>query len=592
MRNKKGKIFSFLFPAFLFITIWNILLIGGSSISNMNTFNRIQTKQSLKNNVVLFSKIIENITDPATLIRLSQEVSLDGQVSYSVLTPKGRVIASNEATQIGLNHSKQPEISAVLNGGHYFTQRVDSISQREYYLASYYNPQQFFIVRVQLPTSKVHANTKDFLASTFFTGLISLFVSLLLAYFASKKISSPIIKLQKVAQRYARRELQGFREDQPWEEFESLSHSLTQMAREIDLQINNLTLQKQETQAILTSMTEGVIALDLEFRLKSANESAEKLLHFKSTPVINQAFFDVVLSTNLQELAKETVQTRQEVLADFTLNQGDEDKILEFRGNLLIDEDGQTIGIIAVLNDVTQTRLFDQMRRDFVANVSHELRTPITSIQGFLEILMEDEEVDPKEQARFMKIIERQTKRLGTIIEDLLSLSRLDQMQDSEALPKNWRRLNALFSSAKDLCVQLAESKNIQLHFHREEHAEIKMNQGLMEQALVNLINNAIKYSPENTEVHIRIRDENNWVFLEVQDQGPGIPSEYQERLFERFFRMDKARSRAAGGTGLGLAIVKHIARLHDAEAGLNSQLGQGSTFYIKIPRSGIRNIH
>lgn len=591
-RKPKGKLFSFLFPAFLFITIWNVVALSWTSVSNLNEFNQSQAKQSLLNQAKLFSKAIENITDEETLLRLCQEVSEGSDISFSVITPQGKILASNQKNLLGQDRSQSLEIKEVLKKGTFFNQRTSLQSPgQSFYYVSYYNPQQLFITRTQLPIKSLRDNSIDFLYKTFFTAFISLIISLLLAYFASKRISNPIRKLQLVAKRYAKRELHAFREDQPWEEFESLSESLSKMAREIDQQISKLTLQKKETEAVLASMKESVIALSPENKLLSANESAEKLLRFRASPLINEPFFEVVLCSPLQNLIKETNETKKEIREDFVLSIGNLEKVIEFRGNQLISDKGKILGTLVVLDNVTEKRQFDQIRRDFVGNVSHELRTPITSIQGFVEIIQDDDELELKDRKHFMKIIDRQTKRLGAIIEDLLSLSRLDQIQDPQSLAKNWHRLNGLFNSARDLCSQLASSKKITLDFHREDHLEIKMNQGLMEQALVNLVNNAIKYSPENTRVQIEIQEEENFLLLKVTDQGPGIPEEHQSRLFERFFRVDKARSRAAGGTGLGLSITKHIARLHNSQIGLKSVVGKGSTFYLEIPISMVRNL-
>ena len=590
MIKSKPKLFSFLFPAFLFITLWNILIIGWNSYSTISEFNQNQTEENLKTQVKLFSQVIENVTDPATLQRLCEEASQFSSVRFSIFTPKGQLIADS---QIDFLQSKLdlkfPEVELAMETGLGTSVRKLSQSSQSMTFVAFYNPNKLFLVRTGLAQKLIHQSSMSYFERIFFSTIISFFISLILAYFVSRKITSPIYKLTKDAKRYAKRELKGFRQEQYWDEFESLSDSMSKMAREIDLQIHSITLQKQESEAVLASMTEGVIALDTDSKLLSANQSAQDILQFKSKPLINHSFFDVVISNTLQSLVNRTRQFPEPLVEDFQLGQEDEYRIIEFHGSELKDLQGKAIGTLIVLHDVTQLRQFEQMRRDFVANVSHELRTPITSIQGFIETLLDDD-IDAKDSRHFLGIVERQTKRLSSIIEDLLHLSRLDQMLDSNAIVKDWHKVQTLFQSADETCQSIAHSKNISLVFDHHQSVEVYMNIGLFEQALVNLINNAIKYSPENTRVSVRLQASDNGIKIIVQDQGPGIAIKHQNRLFERFFRVDKSRSRNDGGTGLGLAIVKHIARLHDSQAGVKSQLANGSNFYILLPHESVRN--
>lgn len=591
MSIRKAKLFTFLFPAFLFITIWNLIVIGWSSFSTVQEFNEKQTQENLQTQVHLFSKVIENVTDPVTLQRLAEESAMGSSVRFTVVDTDGRVIAESAGRPQSNRHLNQyPEIQEALKTGHGRDNRFSELSQSDMIYSSYFDPNQLYIVRAGITRKLVDQSENLYLNRIIIAGLISLFISLLLAYIASRRISTPISRLEDTARRFARREIRAIKEEQPWAEFDSLSDSLSLMASEIDQQILNLTLQKQETEVILASMTEGVLALDTDNNLLSANDSAQELLNFQNEPALNQPFFNTVHSKNLEELIARTQSQEDELREDFQLGSPEEERILEYRGKPLLGIEKQTIGTLVVLHDVTQNRLFERMRREFVGNVSHELRTPITSIQGFLETLMEGDIEDPKEAQHFMRIIDRQTKRLSSIIEDLLSLSRLDQMQSSTSIDKHWHRIHSLLTAVKDLCYQEARKKNITLEFQLDEHLELKINQGLFEQALVNLVNNAIRYSPEETQVSISFKEHQEGFRISVQDQGPGIALEHQERLFERFFRIDKARSRAAGGTGLGLAIVKHIARLHETNVGLNSQLGEGSCFYLNLPLKSVRN--
>jgi two-component system, OmpR family, phosphate regulon sensor histidine kinase PhoR len=235
-------------------------------------------------------------------------------------------------------------------------------------------------------------------------------------------------------------------------------------------------------------------------------------------------------------------------------------------------------------NQMDKINKLENIRRDFIANVSHELRTPITSIKGYAETLI-DETLDDKERAEhFINTILKQANRLNSIIEDLLSLSSLEQeSKESELITENTSIVD-IINSAVQLCSIKAESKDIKLKFSCPENIKAVVNAPLIEQAIVNLVDNAIKYSPERSEILIEGLSDNNEVVIKVLDQGCGIPEEHLPRIFERFYRVDKARSRKLGGTGLGLAIVKHISQIHGGYATVESIIDSGSTFSIHLP--------
>jgi len=228
----------------------------------------------------------------------------------------------------------------------------------------------------------------------------------------------------------------------------------------------------------------------------------------------------------------------------------------------------------------------ENLRREFVANVSHELKTPVTTIKGFTETLLDGARDDPDDLDRFLKITLRQTDRLSAIIDDLLTLSRLESAPLSEVLALEWYDLCDIFSLCKEMCQSRADRKEIDLQIECRSPLRVHVDHSLLMQAIVNLIDNAIKYSPENTVVKIIARVEVDQVRIDVSDEGPGIMDEHIPRLFERFYRADKARSRRLGGTGLGLAIVKHIANVHQGKVEVTSRVGAGSTFTILLPKA------
>ena len=235
-------------------------------------------------------------------------------------------------------------------------------------------------------------------------------------------------------------------------------------------------------------------------------------------------------------------------------------------------------------NEAKRIERLERVRRDFVANVSHELKTPITSIKGFVETLQDGAKDNKEDLDRFLDIISVQADRLQAIIEDLLSLSRIENEEEQGDIVLEPCKLFDVIAAAIGLCRGKADKKNVKISVHCLEDYELEINAPILEQAVVNLIDNAVKYSPEGTEVLVSMLDEENEVVLSVKDAGPGIPEKHLSRLFERFYRVDKARSRKLGGTGLGLAIVKHIALAHGGRVTVESVVDEGSTFNIFLP--------
>jgi two-component system phosphate regulon sensor histidine kinase PhoR len=263
-----------------------------------------------------------------------------------------------------------------------------------------------------------------------------------------------------------------------------------------------------------------------------------------------------------------------------------EERFLQTHGTPLRGSDGQTIGALIVVHDVTRLRRLENLRRDFVGNVSHELRTPITAIKGAVETLLAGANESPEDNQRFLEIANRQADRLNAIIEDLLSLSRLERDAESEEIDRTRERLLPILESALQSCSSIAKTRDVDVKLFCSEELEANVNSALLEQAIVNLVDNAIKYSESRKIVTLEGWQEGDHVMIKVQDRGQGIAKEHLPRLFERFYRVDAARSRAIGGTGLGLAIVKHIVQAHDGGVTVHSTPGEGSVFTISLPVS------
>ena len=351
-----------------------------------------------------------------------------------------------------------------------------------------------------------------------------------------------------------------------------------------------LTIGRQGSQqeAVLGSMIEGVLAIDARQRVVGINRAAAELLAVDSDRAIRRPLQEVVRNPDLRRFALRAIDCREPVEDDLLLR-GARDRTIRLRGTALRDLSGEG-GAVIVLNDVTAMQRLENVRRDFVANVSHELKTPIASIKGFVETLLDGAGDDPADQRRFLSIIARQADRLASIIEDLLALSRIEQSEGTGNLPRESVLMADLLSAVTVDCLPRAGDRSIQLDVSCDPHIEAEINAPLLEQALINLVDNAIKSSEPGRTVWITVGVEalaaegGGAVVVTVRDEGCGIDAEHLPRLFERFYRVDKARSRKLGGTGLGLSIVKHIVQAHGGTVAVESEPGVGSTFTIRLP--------
>ena len=340
-------------------------------------------------------------------------------------------------------------------------------------------------------------------------------------------------------------------------------------------------------------MVEGVLAVDNQQRVISLNKASRQLLGIDQVQAQGRSLQEVIRNADLRRFVSRALDCETPIDDDVLLH-GDHEGVLQARGAALHDARGRSIGAVVVLNDVTDFRRLEHIRRDFVANVSHELKTPITSIKGFVETLLDGAIHNAEDAERFLQIIAKQADRLDTIIEDLLSLSKIEDGEDSGDITLELGHLKDVIDNAVHNCQQNATERRIHVCTACEEHITARMNSQLLEQAVTNLLDNAIKYSEPGSEVQVLASQFFDEVTLTVSDRGCGIAAEHLPRIFERFYRVDKARSRKLGGTGLGLAIVKHIVQAHRGRVTVKSTAGTGSVFtlHLPLPTTADRNGH
>jgi two-component system phosphate regulon sensor histidine kinase PhoR len=343
----------------------------------------------------------------------------------------------------------------------------------------------------------------------------------------------------------------------------------------------NLSSAQEQQQALLNSIVEGVLVVDRKSRIQSVNQSLERLFGF-TVDVRGQTIMEAFRMHELADLEGRLLKEGTVVGWELDLHEL-EPRRLEVNAASFLDQKGERQGTIFVFHDLTRLKQLENTRQEFVANVSHELRTPLSLIKGFVETLLDGAKDNPEVATRFLQTIEKHTDRLTYLIEDLLTISQLESGQAVLNLQSVDLRAGA-DRVLEDLQAR-AREKQVTLENQLPSELYARADADRLEQVLFNLVDNAIKYG--RSQGHVAVGGSpvaENQVEVWVRDDGPGIPGEAKERVFERFYRVDRARSRESGGTGLGLAIVKHIVQSHGGEVRLTSELGQGATFFFTLP--------
>ena len=366
-------------------------------------------------------------------------------------------------------------------------------------------------------------------------------------------------------------------------------------SKRVGLALENIFARQQElgrqiagresgTQTILRAMQDGLLVVDKSLRVTLVNQAFRKLFGLPEIS-LEAPLLDVVRDATVDRLIEETLRTGKVMQSELVRvdSKTNSERDVEISAVPVKDDAGQTTGAVVLFHDITQLKQTDKVRRDFVANVSHELRTPLSILRGYIETLLDNPQTSDKELSRILGVMERHSKRLGLLVDDLLTLARLESR--SAGLQFSDVQLAELFQSViRDWEKKLAEKQLKVVVDLSPDARTIRADETRLHEVLYNLLDNALKYSRENGEIRLRAVQRGPEIVLSVTDNGIGISKDDLPRIFERFYRADKARSRELGGTGLGLAIVKHIAQLHGGRVEAESELGKGTTIRVILP--------
>jgi two-component system phosphate regulon sensor histidine kinase PhoR len=530
-------------------------------------------------------KTLDNIEN---LRRESDCLSSLAGARITIILPDGTVLEDSDKDPKQMNnHADRPEIAEAFKGGIGESTRFsDTLKKRLKYIAVPLrsNGTITAVVRLSQPIAEIHWTQHIIIRQIILgTATAALFFAIV-ALYLSRQITKPLEEMRQITEELADGNLDAHVNAASRDEIGALAQAINKMAEQLNTRIKTIVRQRVEQNAMLTCMKEGVLAIDQDDRILYLNSTAAKLLSTTPEKAKGCSIEETVRHHELQAFITEALSKRDTNQAEITLKSEAYECHVQLHRTPLTDPTGWNIGALIVMNDITDIKRLETMRSDFVANVSHELKTPITALKGCVETLSGDTPPPPEDSAGFIAMMSRHVQRLEAIVEDLLNLSRIEfEMNDNRIEFKQESVCKVLEHSARTFSERIKE-KNITLDITCREPLTASINEALLEQAISNLIDNAIKYSEKGTGIYISAKLPDDQIIIMISDQGCGIDEQHLPRIFERFYRVDKARSRAVGGTGLGLAIVKHIILAHRGNISVKSELGKGSTFTIHIP--------
>lgn len=586
------RLFWHFFPAFLGVVIGSLILTVFYTARVFRASYFSQVAIDLESSAQLIEPVVAQRLSSGqdeAIDSLCKKLSQHAETRLTIVAPSGRVLGdSDEDPAVMENHADRPEIRKAMGGEIGVSRRFSvTLDKHMMYVAIPYphaGPPEA-VIRTAKPLWLLEQKFSDVLVKILVGLGVMMLVSGYVSYAFSRRVTRPIEELKSWADRLANGDFQSKLPLSGAAEIAGLTEALNTMGEQLSERIRTITQQRNEQRAILESMLEGVIAVDVDEHVININPSAAAMLNVKEEETRDRWIQEAIRNSDIQAFVRQTLTTKGPCEAEIMLyTPENEERFLQSHGSVLNDQNGECIGALVVLNDVTRLKRLERIRQDFVANVSHELRTPLTSIKGSIETVQTAALGDRKQTERFLSIALNHVNRLNVLVDDLLTLSRIEKEAEVQEITLERGRIREVVSAAVGIVEQKAAPKNITITTECSHELVAEINPMLLEQALTNLLDNAIKYSEDGKPVRVDVAVADGSIGISVEDQGPGIPQGHITRLFERFYRVDKARSRKMGGTGLGLAIVKHIALAHRGDVSVDSKVGRGSRFTIWIP--------
>lgn len=525
-----------------------------------------------------------------------------GGARVTVIDASGQVLAESARDPEGMvNHSDRPEFRQALASGEGQSVRHSAtLNQQMVYAAVRFQPAGGppAVIRMALPLGPVDAALSGLRRRLLNASLIILLFGGMALFVFFRSFATRVEELNRFSLRLAQGDFRRLPTERAKDELAELTESMNRAAASMDRTIHSLSGERNRSSAILRSMVEGVAVIDAEERLVFSNQAFSKILNLESTSGEGRPLIEVLRNSELLGLIRRALKGEEGLQSDILMGTIQPTcfsvtaaPVKALESELISStqiaqptrEHERPSGAVVVLHDVTELRRLERVRQDFVANVSHEFKTPLTAIQGFAETLLSGAIDDPQNNRRFLRIIGDHATRLARLTDDLLKLARIEAGKlEVQLQPVGVREV-------VEPCVETSLFKANQKHISLEVDvpaslSRVRGDAGLLRDVLQNLVDNAIQYTPSGGRIRISAEEKKREVLIGVADSGIGIPLSDQERIFERFYRVDAARSREAGGTGLGLSIAKHIVEAHGGRIWVESEVGSGSKFSFSVP--------
>lgn len=590
MRIKLQWKLTFIFCALILV----ILTIVYSYINtHLKDYLEQRIEHSLKKDLLVSKDLLEDeLSWPKTSIDmdiLARRIGKHLELRVTIIGLDGNIKVDSEIEKKDLafieNHLSRPEILSAASTGFGQSKRFSTTRKTNMlYMATTLGADgsQGFL-RLSMPLSGIESAILKMKKIIGASSLFALMLTLVFGYLVSFMISKPLLKMASIARMMAKGDFTRKTYIYSNDEVGDLARALDHMAEEIKNKMSKISYEEAKLDGVISSMFEGVMLTDNKGAILMMNPSLRKLFMIDEAPEGKRPI-EILRNNKIQDLVETIIRNSGRLATEEALAGTPEEKIVRINGAPVM-KGGKIQGAILVFHDITELKRLERIRQDFVANVSHELRTPLANIKGYAETLINGAFQDQDSSKEFTEIIYRESGRLAKIIDDLLDIARIESGKMRMAFlpvevgPAIKKACEILRKSALDKSINIASSIP-------DGIPKILADEGRFVQVLLNLVDNAIKYTPENGSVNIGVSRQNGFVRIAVKDTGLGIPEKDVGRIFERFYRVDKARSRELGGTGLGLSITKHLVQAHGGEIWLESAPGKGSTFSFTIPKA------
>tara|TARA_B100001175_G_scaffold31275_1_gene22989 strand:+ start:563 stop:2341 length:1779 start_codon:yes stop_codon:yes gene_type:complete len=541
-------------------------------------------EKDLHDRAKLTSKIISQNPELISSVQeLAKSAGSIANMRVTIIDQDGVVVGDSDQEPGQMdNHKNRPEILKALNEGVGSSQRFSkTLNQEMMYLAI---PMEFennkWTVRVSMSLNNLELILADLQKQVTYLGLIIGLILFLISLFISRQVTIPLQLMRKDAENYVNTlQLADPLPTPKTKELASLSISLNKMAVEMDKKIKIIQQEKDDREELLSSMQDGIISLNKKMEILSINDIAKEYLQIDSDHIVGQKISSVVRQKKVIAFIKKVKKNKGKTQDEIVIKTNKK-RTMIINGTPLV-KGKKMSGILITMNDVTFQKQLERVRQDFVANVSHELKTPITSMLGYIEIIQASK-IDQDKKEEFLNKVLNQTNRMNAIIDDLLRLSKIESQEEDSSIELFEMPLSPILEGAAEDVSENSKQSSNRILVHCDD-VMVNADAQLLREAIVNLLENAIKYGDNGRDIKITVED-NDQLYIHIENAGEPILPKYREKIFQRFYRIDKSRDRRAGGTGLGLAIVKHISLVHNGEVLVSdSKIGK-CRFTIMLP--------